>query len=107
MKLIIKYLDEEQKYPIVFDINVIDEMQDEYGSIDKWQKKLEEGNLKCVKKTFTSAINEAYDILGKDETVTEKQVGRLLTEIDYQKAFIVLTGLVGESVDGGEEGKNE
>lgn len=107
----------DKTYPIAFNLNVLELIQEKYQTIDEWQNSLigTEGNLpniKCLKWSFTQFINEAIDI--ENETletkrpfVTEKQVGRILGEIGWDQATINLFGLVSQSTPEGEEDPNE
>lgn len=107
----------EVTYPIAFNLNVLENIQESYGTIDEWQDTLigEEGslpNIKCLKWSFTQFINEGIDI--ENETaekkrafVTEKQVGRILGEIGWDKATTNLFGLIASSTSTGDEDPNE
>ena len=79
-----------KEYPVVFNLNVMEEIQNEYGTLEKWgdltDGKDGEPNAKAVIFGFTHMINEGIDIHneedGTDEKpLTYKQVGRMLTEI--------------------------
>ena len=89
-------------YKLVFNLNVMESIQEEYGSIDKWGEltdgKLDkngkvktEPNAKAVIFGFTEMINEGIDI-DNDENGTDikpftiKQVGRMITEIGFKEA---------------------
>lgn len=78
------------KYNLVFNLNVMEAIQDEYGTIDKWGELTDgtsgEPNIKAVKFGFTAMINEGIDIDNEKngtniKPLTAKQVGRLLTEM--------------------------
>lgn len=80
-------------YKLVFDLNVMEAIQDEYGSIDAWGKLTEhedgEPNVKALVFGVTEMINEGIDIdndeNGTDEkTLTHKQVARILTEVGLE-----------------------
>ena len=80
-----------KKYKLVFNLNVMEQIQDEYGSIDKWGKLTEgdengEPNVKAVKFGFTAMINEAIDMENEEngtdlKPVTKQFVGRMLSDI--------------------------
>lgn len=87
-------------YPLVFNLNVIEKIQEKYGSYEKWgemteRKENEEGektevNIGALKFGITEMINEGIDIENetaetKREFITEKQVGRIITEIGISK----------------------
>ena len=91
MKNTIVYLEtEERKYPIVFNLNVMEEIQDQYGSLDKWgeltQGDGKEPRVKELKNGILAMINEGIEIENEDNgtnnpLLTAKQVGRIMTEI--------------------------
>ena len=104
------------KYEIVFDINVLESIQKEYGSFNKWSdlvspsKKDEECDMGALKFGFCEALNEGIDIANEDrdekvEFLTLKQVGRIITEIGLGTANAKLQEAVVESAKSDE--KNE
>lgn len=106
----------EVTYPIAFNLNVLEGIQEEYDTIDDWQELLTGAdgmpNIKCLKWSFTQFINEGLDI--ENETaehkrafLTEKQVGRLLGQIGWDKATTNLFGLIASSTSTGDEDPNE
>lgn len=116
MKAKMTYLDEEKKYPIVFDLNVMEEIQEFYGSMSKWASLTEvdgEPKIKDLKFGIHAMINEAIDIENekreeKAEMITPKQVGRLMTEIGLDTVINKIQELTVESTSVGDEtGKNE
>ena len=88
---ILRYKGEE--YRLVFNFNVMELIQDEYGTVDAWGELTDgaEPNAKAVKFGFTAMLNEGIDIdneeNGRSRTpLTTKQVGRMLTEIGLNEA---------------------
>lgn len=84
----------EIEYPLVFNLNVMEKIQDEYESIDKWGSltdgKNKEINIKALKFGILEMINEGIDIENdnkeiKRDFVTDKQVGRLITDLGIEK----------------------
>nr|DAF78754.1 MAG TPA: tail assembly chaperone protein [Caudoviricetes sp.] len=82
-----------KSYKLVFDLNVMEAIQDEYGSIDAWGKLTEpddgEPNIKALVFGVTEMINEGIDIdndeNGTDEKpLSHKQVARILTEVGLE-----------------------
>lgn len=103
-----------QKYNIVFNINVIETLQKEYGTFDKWTElvqpktKGKETDLKALIFAFTEAINEGIDIeneeTGSDrKPLTLKQVGRIITEYGVSNANQKLQEVVIKSVENDEK----
>lgn len=78
-------------YKLAFDLNVMEAIQDEYGSIEAWGKLTEpddggEPNVKALVFGVTEMINEGIDISndedGTDEKpLTHRKVARILTEV--------------------------
>lgn len=107
-----------RKYPIVFNINVMEEIQEAYGSISAWGAIVEntdggEPKVKDLKIGLMLMINEAIDIENeqKDENapmLTAKQVGRLIGEVGFQAITNVIKNLTIASTKAEDnEGKNE
>lgn len=108
-------------YKLVFNLNVMEQIQDEYGSIDNWGKLTEgdesgEPNVKAVKFGFTAMINEAIDIENeekgyKDGTelkpVTKQFVGRMLSEIGIDTMATKMQETVINSTQNPDAPKNE
>jgi hypothetical protein len=90
MKNKIVYIEtEKKKYPLVFNLNVMEEIQEKYGSLEKWGELTRgdgEPKIKDLKAGIMLMINEGIDIENEDNNtnepmLTEKQVGRVMTEI--------------------------
>lgn len=90
---IINYRGKEIK--LVFNLNVMESIQQEYETIDKWGKLTDgkdgEPDIKALKFGLTEMINEGIDI-DNDENgtnepfMTSKQVGRIITELGLEEA---------------------
>ena len=105
------YLETEtEKYPMAFTLNVMEALQDEYGSLDDWSKSFKNTknpNIKALKFFMMEAINEGIDIEGKDrEPVTLKQVGRILTTLGLQGITEQIQKLVTKSTPKPGNSKN-
>lgn len=99
-------------YHLVFNLNVMEEIQDEYETLDKWGKLTDgsegEPNAKAIIFGLTSMLNEGIDIDNEDngtdiKPFTKKQVGRLLTEIGLEEATKKLSDTVIESTKSDEK----
>ena len=98
-------------YLIVFNLNVMQEIQEKYATIQKWADltdNVDEPNAKAVIDGFTSMINEGIDIdnerNGTDvKPLTQKQVGRMITEIGLAKSAEALQNTVIESTQSAEK----
>lgn len=93
----------DKTYELAFDLNVMEAIQDEYGSIEAWGKLVEpddgEPNIKALVFGATEMINEGIEISndedGADEKLmTHKQVARILTEVGLES----VTGKVQQTV---------
>ena len=97
-----------KEYKTVFNLNVMEKIQDEYKTVDNWAARTdgqhtEEVDIKALIFGITEMINEAIDIDNEDNGtnepfLTHKQVGRIITEIGFAKAAEKMNELVIESV---------
>ena len=78
-----------KKFKLVFNLNVMEALQDKYGSLDKWGELTDgsqgEPDIKALKFGFTEMLNEGIEIDNEDNDtneplLTSKQVGRIITE---------------------------
>ncbi len=100
------------KYNLVFNLNVMEVIQDEYGTLDKWGSLTDgsqgEPNAKAVLFGFTAMLNEGIDIQNDENGTTippftKKQVGRILTEIGLANATKQMNKTVIESTKSEEK----
>ncbi len=111
----------EIEYPLVFNLNVMEKIQDKYESIEMWGdltdgKEKEDGtkqeiDVKALKYGITEMINEGIDIENetaetKREFLTEKQVGRIITDFGIEKMTQNVQNTVIESTKNDNEPKN-
>lgn len=106
----------DKEYPIAFTLNVMENVQEKYGSMDKWSKELqpengEEPKLKDVIWTFQEFLNEGIDIENEEKGekrpfLTHKQVGRIISSVGMKEIGTLIRALTVESTNIGEE-KNE
>lgn len=107
------------KYPLVFNINVMTLIQDKYGSFQEWANLILRDNgetdLKSLVFGTWAMMNEGIDIHNetaeedkKLKPLTEKQVGRILTEVGIEASTDKLLNLVADSTKpAGDQPKNE
>ncbi len=121
MKDKIGYIEtKNKKYPICFNLNVMEEIQEKYGTITAWgnlvsNKDGGEPKIKELKEGLLIMINEAIDLQNeikaegdnKEEFVTSKQVGRIISEVGFTKTTEIIMNLSKNSTDTGENEKNE
>ena len=105
---------EGKEYPAIFNLNVMEQIQDEYGTVDKWgaetDSKNGEPNAKAIIFGFWSMINEAIDIENDEKGenrpfLTKKQVGRLISSAGIVKSAETLNNAIVEATKV-EEQKN-
>jgi len=99
-------------YNLVFNLNVMEVIQDEYGTLDKWGALTDgskgEPNAKAVVFGFTAMLNEGIEIDNEEKgtdikPLTHKQVGRILTEIGIRQATMKMNNTVIESTKSDEK----
>ena len=98
---------DNEKYTLVFNLNVMETIQAKYGSVQKWGRltdsKKGEPNAKALIFGFSEMINEAIDI-ENEENNTQKpflklnQVGRIITKAGIQESAKQLNKAITESV---------
>jgi hypothetical protein len=99
----------ETRYPMAFTFNVMEAIQDKYGTIENWSKLIQskqEPNISALKFFLTEAINEGLDIEGQKNVLTTKQIGRILTQAGIQNASKAIQDLVTKSVPESNDSKN-
>lgn len=115
MKEISKTLEYKGKnYKLVFNLNVMEVIQDKYGTLEKWGKLTDgaendgEPNAKAVIFGITAMLNEGIDIENEEngteeKMLTNKQVGRMITDIGLQSSAQLMNGVVIDSTKSGEK----
>lgn len=92
-----------KEYMVVFNLNVMETIQEEYGTISRWGEITDgsegEPNAKAVLFGLTAMINEGIDISNEehgtnDPFLTQKQVGRLLTQYGFANATKLMNDTV-------------
>ena len=111
----ITYLEtDSEKFPLAFTLNIMEALQDEYGTLSEWSELIrnqKEPNIKALKFFITEAINEGIDIENeksdeKRTSITSAKAGRIITEIGFQKVAKTINKMVSESVRTKENSKN-
>ena len=115
MKEISKTLEYKGKtYNLVFNLNVMEVIQDKYGTLENWGKLTDgaendgEPNAKAVIFGITAMLNEGIDIENEEngteeKMLTNKQVGRMITDIGLQSSAQLMNGVVIDSTKSGEK----
>lgn len=105
----------EKTYPLAFTLNVLEEIQKEYGSYEEWGEltsgKEKEINIEALKFGIREMINEGIDIENeerekKEEFLSSKQVGRIITTLGLNEMATNLHDVVISSTKVEETQKN-
>lgn len=101
-----------KEYKVVFNLNVMEAIQEEYGTIDKWTELTsganQEVNVKALKFGYTEMLNEALSIEAEEKgeeykPLTPAFVGRMLTDIGLDTMTKTLQTTVIESTKTDDE----
>ena len=110
-----------KQYKAVFNFNVMQEIQLQYGTFKKWGEltdgkkdgKETEVDIQALIFGIKAMLNESIDIENEENPndpkpfLTEKQVGRLITKMGITEATNKLNQTVIDSTKGDEPPKNE
>ncbi len=118
MKDVIKYIEtEKKKYPLCMNLNVIEGIQEKYQTIEDWFNAIDNikgsmPKIKDLKVGLTMMINEGIDVENErnntnEPYLTERQVGRIMSEIGLLKLEEVIQSLAVESTKVDDIPKNE
>ncbi len=112
----VNYLETKtEKYPLVFTLNVMESIQEKYGTIEAWSNLIQregEPDIKALKFFITEAINEGLEIENektgeKKKLITAKQAGRILTEVGLSGTANKIMTTISESIQTDDTSKNE
>ena len=110
----ITYLEtDSEKFPLAFTLNVMEALQDEYGTLSEWSELIrnkKEPNIKALKFFITETINEGIEIENeksgeKRVSITSSKAGRIITEIGLKKVANTITKMITESMPHNEKSK--
>lgn len=96
----------DKTYKIIFNLNVMEEIQKKYGSLQAWGNltdgKEGEVDISAVIFSYMAMINEGLEIESEEtgtdfKPLTAKQVGRIITEVGIRDATEKLNNTVIES----------
>lgn len=100
---------EEKAYKLVFNLNAMEEIQEEYGTLEKWGEltdgKSGEVNVKALIFGLTCMMNEAIDMKNEEEGTNDpflsrKQVGRIITKAGIENSAKKLNEAIVKSTKG-------
>ena len=110
----ITYLEtDSEKFPLAFTLNVMESIQNEYGTLSEWSELIrnqKEPNIKALKFFITEAINEGIEIENEKSSekrvpITSSKAGRIITEIGLKKVANTITKMITESMPHDEKSK--
>lgn len=116
MKNSVVYIEaKEKKYPLVFNLNVMEEIQETYGSLNEWGK-ITQGNgevkVKDLKAGVLAMMNEAIDMENEENNTNvpaldAKQVGRIMSAVGIDEIVKAIQGITIASTKTEGDEKNE
>lgn len=99
-----------EKYTLEFNLNVMEDIQEEYGTFEKWADltEEEEPNIKAIKFGLGAMINEGIEIYNEEhedkrKPFTSRQIGRLVTEVGLEMVTQEMNGAVVDSTKSEEK----
>ena len=104
-----------EEYPLEFNLNVMQKIQEEYGTVEKWASLTDgkdgEVNLKAMIFGIREMLNEGIDIENEEKgtnrpALTLKQVGRIITEMGISEAAGTMNETVIAATSDGNASKN-
>lgn len=101
-----KLVYKDKEYKLVFNLNVMEAIQEEYKTLDAWGEltdgKNGETNVKALVFGLTAMLNEGIEINNEDTGANEpllshKKVARMLSEVGLELATAKMNDLVVDS----------
>ena len=101
-------------YKLAFNINVLENLQEKYGSFNNWTELIKptdpkkETDIKALKFVFKEMLNEGIEITNEDNGTdiplfNDKQAGRIITAIGIENANIQVIKTITESTKSTEK----
>ena len=115
MKNTVVYIETaDKKYPLAFNLNVMEEIQEHYGSLDEWGNVTQgdgEPKAKDLKYGVLAMLNEGIDMENERTgsnmpMLTAKQVGRIITEAGIKEVAKAIKDITIASVKTEDSEKN-
>ena len=116
MKNTVVYIEtEKKKYPLAFNLNVMEEIQEAYGSLDEWGRITQgagEAKIKDLKVGILAMINEAIDMQNEENNTNEpmlnaRQLGRIMSEVGIERIVKSIQEITIASTKTDDNEKNE
>lgn len=106
----------DKTYALAFNLNVMEEIQNEYGTVEAWGNMVQAENepkAKDIKYGFMAMLNEGVDIYNEEHAgdddfekrpfFTDKQVGRIISEVGILEAAAQIRKTVVDSTKSDEK----
>ena len=114
MKNTVVYIGTDKKYPLAFNLNVMEEIQEHYGSLDEWGKVTQgdgEPKVKDLKYGVLAMLNEGIDMENESNgtnipLLNAKQVGRIMTDVGIREVVAAIQNITVASVKTEDSEKN-
>lgn len=101
----IKVRIDDKEYGLRMDMYAMEQIEDEFGSVDEMFRRAETGSVKTIGKLFKIMANAALAYEGKEETVTGQELKRLrvaaINGIGVAVRAAIDEGMKSETIDGG------
>lgn len=106
----------EKEYPVIFTLNILEKVQEIYGSMDKWNALMfgvdgQEPSIKVIIWTFAEMMNEAIDISNADTEnkkpeMEHKKVGRVISQLGLPGALDIILKILSSQAGTDNEDPN-
>ena len=91
-------------YTLAWNLNVMEEMQDKYGSLEAWGKTSEgeEPKISSIIDAFEAMINEGIEIDNEkngtnEKPLTHRQIGRIISAYGVENAAETMKNAISEA----------
>lgn len=93
-----------KEYTLAWNLNVMEEMQDKYGSLEAWGKisEGEEPKISSIIDAFEAMINEGIEIDNEkngtnEKPLTHRQIGRIISAYGVENAAKTMKNAISEA----------
>lgn len=93
-----------KEYTLAWNLNVMEEMQDKYGSLEAWGKisEGEEPKISSIIDAFEAMINEGIEIDNEkngtnEKPLTHRQIGRIISAYGVENAAETMKNATSEA----------
>ena len=93
-----------KEYTLAWNLNVMEEMQDKYGSLEAWGKisEGEEPKISSIIDAFEAMLNEGIEIDNEkngtnEKPLTHRQIGRIISAYGVENAAETMKNAISEA----------